>query len=47
MLTISEIAAIAVIWVLLSIGGFFGIRAVVRKKQLKKQITKNDSSLTN
>lgn len=36
MLTISEIAAIAVIWVLLSIGGFFGIRAAVRKKAVEK-----------
>ena len=36
MLTISEIAAIAAIWVLLSIGGLFGIRAAVRKKTGEK-----------
>ena len=36
MLTISEIAAIAAIWVLLTIGGFFGIRAAVHKKAVKK-----------
>ena len=35
MLTISEIAAIAVIWVLLAIGAFFGIRAAVHKKAVK------------
>ena len=36
MLTISEIAAIAVIWGLLAIGSFFGIRATVRKKAVEK-----------
>lgn len=35
MLTTSEIAALAVIWILLAIGGFFGIRAAVRKKKVK------------
>ena len=41
MLTTSEIAATSAIWVLLAIGGFFGIRAAVRKKAAKKQIIKN------
>ncbi|ACD93953.1 hypothetical protein Glov_0222 [Trichlorobacter lovleyi SZ] len=41
MLTTSEIAATAAIWVLLAIGGFFCIRAAVRKITAKKQTIKN------
>ncbi len=42
MLTTSEIAVTAAIWVLTASGGFFGIRAAVRKKQIKKQIANKE-----
>jgi hypothetical protein len=35
MLTTSEIAVTATIWVLTAAGGFFGTRAALRKKKLK------------
>lgn len=36
MLTISEIAVTATIWSLTAAGGFFGTRAFLRKKKLKR-----------
>jgi len=36
MFTISEIAVTAAIWCLAAVGGFFGIRAAMRKKKLKR-----------
>ncbi len=35
MLTISEVAVTATIWCLTAVGGFFGIRAALRKKKMK------------
>ena len=35
MLTISEIAVTATIWVLTAIGCFFGIRAAIRRRRSK------------
>lgn len=37
MLTTSEIAVTAAIWSLTAAGGFFGIRAALRKKKLQKK----------
>lgn len=41
MVTTSEIAVTATIWVLTAAGGFFGTRAALRKKRLKCEITKS------
>lgn len=35
MITTSEVAVTATIWTLTAAGGFFGIRAALRKKKLK------------
>jgi len=37
MLTTSEIAAIVIIWVLLAIGVFFGLRAALRRRRAKRR----------
>lgn len=42
MLTVSEIAVTATIWVLTATGGFFGIRAALRRRKAKTQISKVD-----
>lgn len=42
MITTSEIAVTATIWVLTAAGGFFGIKAAVRRKRLKCEATKKD-----
>lgn len=39
MVTSSEIVVTAVIWVLTTTGGFFGIRAAVRRKKAKVRTT--------
>ena len=44
MITTSEIAVTAVIWVLTATGGFFGMRADLRKKRLKCEVTQSDCS---
>jgi len=41
MLTTSEIAVTAAIWVLTAAGGFFGTRVAVRKKRLQCDGTKS------
>lgn len=41
MITTSEIAVTATIWVLTAAGGFFGSRAALRKKRLKCDISKS------
>jgi len=43
MLTTSEIAVTAAIWSLTAAGGFFGIRATLRKNKLQKE-SKNKKS---
>lgn len=40
MLTTSEIAVTATIWTLTASGGFFGIRAALRKKRSKRKNVK-------
>ena len=37
MLTISEVAVTVTIWSLTAVGGFFGIRAAIRKKNMKSR----------
>jgi len=41
MITTSEIAVTATIWVLTAAGGFFGTHAAMRKKRLKCEVTKS------
>lgn len=41
MITTSEIAVTATIWILTAAGGFFGSRAALRKKRLKCDISKS------
>jgi len=41
MITTSEIAVTATIWVLTTAGGFFGTLAALRKKRLKCEFTKS------
>ena len=42
MLTTSELAVTATIWVMTAAGVIFGTRALVRKMELKRAGTKND-----
>lgn len=44
MFTASEVVVTATIWVLTAAGGFFGIRAAVRRKKEKNRSDKTDSS---
>jgi len=46
MITTSEIAVTATIWVLTAAGGFFGTRAALRKKRLKCEVTKSKRQQT-
>ncbi len=41
MLTTSEIAVTAALWSLTAVGGFFSIRAALRKKRLKRSDADN------
>jgi hypothetical protein len=41
MITASEIAVTVTIWVLTGTGGFFGIRAALRKKRSKSEAVKS------
>ena len=43
MFTTSEIVVTATIWALTAAGGFFSIRAAVRRKKAKVQVDKVDS----
>ena len=44
MFTVSEIVVTATIWVLTAAGGFFSIRAAVRRKKAKNRVDKTDSA---
>lgn len=44
MITTSEVAVTATIWTLTAAGGFFGIRAALRKNKLKRD-NKNKCSI--